>query len=341
VKDIKFFTIMTTGRTGSDYLAACLDNVPGVLVFSGKFDLFKFFKNVNEFKNKKKLINKFILKYKKLLGKNKLENIDLSINIHKFKKYFLKISNERINSKEFLLNLYISYNNILGRKTEKIKSLVHHSHSVQGTEHFLQHFKNAGLLITVRHPLENLKSGLIGWAKINTKYKSIQSFIFYLKKIRNSLNYALKIKNKKIFIKLEEANLIKTKKQICKFLEIKFNKNIFYSTIGGKFWVGDILSDKKNKNGEFNKDVLKKTRYNFFSKKEIMILNHFYRSYKKFYYFKKENFFSIIKIFIYSFLPFKYELLILKTRRKYLFTNLYHLIKRIIYLQLNLLIEKK
>ena len=33
---IKFSTILTTGRTGSDYLQGCLDNVTGVVTFSGK-----------------------------------------------------------------------------------------------------------------------------------------------------------------------------------------------------------------------------------------------------------------------------------------------------------------
>lgn len=340
MKDLKFFTIMTTGRTGSDYLAACLDNIPGILIFSGKFDLFLFFKNVNEFKDKKKIIEKFISNYKHLLDKYKRENLNLSLNIKKFKKYFIKISNDKINSKEFIYNLFISYNYVLGRDTKNFKCLVHHTHSVKGTKHFLEHFKNAGVLVTIRHPLENFKSGLLGWARLNDKYKSIANFIFYLKKIKNSLIYALKIK-KKIFIKLEDSNLITTKKRICKFLGVKFNNNIFIATIGGKVWVGDNLSIKKNKKGEFNKNVLNKTRYNFFTKKEIMILEYYYRSYKKFYYLKKKNFFSIIKIFFYSFLPFKYELLILKTRKKYLLLNLYHLIKRIIYLQFNLLIEKK
>ena len=33
---IKFSTILTTGRTSSDYHQGCLDNVPGVVTFSGK-----------------------------------------------------------------------------------------------------------------------------------------------------------------------------------------------------------------------------------------------------------------------------------------------------------------
>ena len=32
---INFSTILTTGRTGSDYLQGCLDDLPGILTFSG------------------------------------------------------------------------------------------------------------------------------------------------------------------------------------------------------------------------------------------------------------------------------------------------------------------
>ena len=40
--------IMTTGRTGSDYLNACLDEVSGVMTFCGKFSYHIFFNGPNE-----------------------------------------------------------------------------------------------------------------------------------------------------------------------------------------------------------------------------------------------------------------------------------------------------
>ena len=40
--------IMTTGRTGSDYLQACLDNVNGVMTFSGKFSYHNLFNGSEE-----------------------------------------------------------------------------------------------------------------------------------------------------------------------------------------------------------------------------------------------------------------------------------------------------
>ena len=33
---INYFTIMTTGRTGSDYLQCCIDGVPGVITLTGQ-----------------------------------------------------------------------------------------------------------------------------------------------------------------------------------------------------------------------------------------------------------------------------------------------------------------
>ena len=42
-KKFDYFTIMTTGRTGSDYLQCCLDGVPGILTLTGQTYFKKFF----------------------------------------------------------------------------------------------------------------------------------------------------------------------------------------------------------------------------------------------------------------------------------------------------------
>ena len=41
---MKTFLIFTTGRTGSDYLNSCLDNVKNVMTFSGYFVYYEFFR---------------------------------------------------------------------------------------------------------------------------------------------------------------------------------------------------------------------------------------------------------------------------------------------------------
>jgi len=42
---MKAFLILTTGRTGSDYLNYCLDGLNNVITFSGKFKIDDFFSN--------------------------------------------------------------------------------------------------------------------------------------------------------------------------------------------------------------------------------------------------------------------------------------------------------
>ena len=42
---MKVFLILTTGRTGSDYLNYCLDGLNNVITFSGKFKIDDFFSN--------------------------------------------------------------------------------------------------------------------------------------------------------------------------------------------------------------------------------------------------------------------------------------------------------
>ena len=82
--NIKFCTILTTGRTGSDYLQACLDNVPGILTLSGHFHYYKFCENLKiEFEktDSLKILNLFIEKNNHLFVKditeNKVINLDL------------------------------------------------------------------------------------------------------------------------------------------------------------------------------------------------------------------------------------------------------------------------
>ena len=79
---------MTTGRTGSDYLAGCLDGVKNIIVFSGKFNHQIFFKDHKQKIKKEILISKFITENTKLFTYNKIENLRLNININNFKKKY-------------------------------------------------------------------------------------------------------------------------------------------------------------------------------------------------------------------------------------------------------------
>ena len=81
-----------------------------------------------------------------------------------------------------------------------------------------------------------------------------------------------KIKNNKLFIKLEEANDYKTKKKIVDFLEIKYDEKIYVATIGSKIWIGDALSKVKASKGEFIKSVVDNGWKFFFSNKRVVFI---------------------------------------------------------------------
>lgn len=337
---IKFSTILTTGRTGSDYLHGCLDNVPGILTFSGRFTYFKFcdqFK-IRKFEetNPNEILELFIEKNKYLFTKDEIENKKIDLDIDLFRKKFLYIAEKRkLTKQKFLLAIYLAYNLTLNRKIDNLKTMVHHSHSVKETYRFLKNFENCKLLITIRDPRANLKSGIINWIKYDNKTDNQKHFYNYIKRIREDLNFAEKQNNKKIFIKLEEANDVYMKQKLSDFLEVEFSPEIMKATFAGKVWSGDRLSQYPPTHGEYNKNVINNDWENFFSKKDKEVFNLIYKDYKKFdYKIKSINFLKKIYIFFVIPLPFSFDKKIfsIKYNLKKNIGNAFYYFIRILYL---------
>ena len=302
------YLIMTTGRTGSDYLQACLDNVKGVMTFCGKFEYHNFFFQNKELSNKK-IIEKFIEKNKKIFSYDEFECIDTQIDTEKFKDLFLKMNNEKIkNRKDFIINLYKAYHLTLGRDLESVKSLVHHSHGYDNTIKCLKDFPNAKLLITIRDPRANLKSGLDNWFRYDPSRRNIEHVYLYMKRIKHDLVESQKLKNDKLFIQLENMGDTKTKKDICNFIGVDYSTEIERATINSIVWRGDVLSQNKSKQGEFMVNVKNNKWENYFLESEINILNFLYEEYHKFgYNLKKISFFERIILFVKSIKLFSFE----------------------------------
>jgi len=338
--DIKFSTILTTGRTGSDYLHGCLDNVPGILTFSGRFAYFKFCDSLKEdqFQNTNSgdILEIFIKKNYYLFTKDHIENKSIDLDIKIFKENFLKVSeNKKINKQKFLLAIYLAYNLTLDRKISNLKTMVHHSHSVTETYRFLKSFNNSKLLITIRDPRANLKSGIINWIKYDNQTENQKHFYKYLKRIREDLKFAKKQNNNKFFLKLEEANDVSVKQKLSDFLDVKFSEEIMKATFAGKVWSGDKLSQYPPTNGEYNKNVKNNNWEDFFNKKDKEILNLVYKDYVMFNY--KLNPVSVFKRFYLFFLiplPFSFDkkVLSLKYNLKKNIINIFYYFLRILYL---------
>ena len=335
---MKFFSIVTTGRTGSDYLNACLDDLDEVMTFCGTIDYAKYFSGPGDKIEKKELIDVVLKEYHYLFSHHKKENIQLNIDTIRLREIFLNLnSNLKLNRKEFLVDLFKSYHLILNRKVEDAKVLVFNTHNIALTKKFLEDFPESKILITIRDPRANLKSGIINWQDYDSSLISIEHSYYYLKRIREDLKFLLtKVKNDKLFIKLEEANDYKTKKKIVDFLEIKYDEKIYVATIGSKIWIGDALSKVKASKGEFIKSVVDNGWKFFFSNKDILLLNEIYNDYKKFgYEISPLGWPHKIVLFFYIFLPMTFEKktfeAIKNKNLSHKIANYFSFIKRIIY----------
>jgi hypothetical protein len=341
---ISFSTILTTGRTGSDYLQGCLDNVPGVLTFSGAIFYYSFcdhFK-LNDFEKAEpqKILELFLEKNINLFTHDSIDNKSVDLDITKFKENFnLICSKKKLSRQKFLFAVYLAYHITLGRKTDNIKVMVHHSHHVDETKRFLKDFKNCKLLVTIRDPRANLKSGIVNWANYR-KIEDQRHFLFYIKRIREDLKYAKEQINEKFFLKLEEAGDISTKKKLSDFLNIEFNAEINRATYAGKVWSGDKLSQFNSPDGKYNKEVANNQWQSFFSKKDKLILNLIYKDYSSFgYKMERINWIKIVLIFFLIPLPFVFDKKIFSlsyyleknTKSKAKILEMFFYIKRILY----------
>ena len=201
---LNYACILTTGRTGSDYLQGCLDGVPGVITFSGELPFFKFMNNSKTKKivtkqDSKKLINHFVNLNRNLFFYDKIENKKFNFDVKKFKSFFiLLMKKKKFSNQNLLNNIYFSYHLSLGRKIFNKNLILHHSHNVPETELFIKDFKNSKLLVTIRNPFQNLRSGINNWVRYDKKKKNFEHFYLYVSRIREDLNYALK--KKKFFL---------------------------------------------------------------------------------------------------------------------------------------------
>ena len=311
-KNIRVFTIMTTGRTGSDYLQCCLDNVPGVLTLTGQTYFKKFFKLIGNKDNfdVNYAIDVFLREYKNLFKGDELENKKINIDQNFFKKKFLKnISNNNIDKKNFILNIFFTFELCTRNKLGDVKAIVNHSHSLDETKFFLKLFPNSKLLITIRDPLENLRSGIKNWQKFTQGKLGQDHNFFYIKRILKDIEYSINLKNEKFFIPLEKSYKFEEKKKLVRFLGVVYSDNIEVATCNGIPWVGDKISLQKTNKGTFNKNILVSKIRDFFTERDIFLLRIFYSKYQKFGYIKNVtfNYKQLVLYVIYAFLPLSFE----------------------------------
>ena len=279
----------------------------------------------NIFKFHPSLFNSFLDKSVsggvKNLGEKK--NYNFSINKVKFKKAIIYIlRNEEINFKNFFLALHIAFCYCNSENLIKKKILVYHLHDERFLIDFLKNFQNAKVISMVRE----LKGNIIKRVKNsqnlpNYHYLNKADAMLLERKSYSNIIWALHINIdllKKIpSIKtkvIKHEDLIKRRtsvlKSVCRFLKIRYEKNLEQSTLNKKKWNFNVYKIKTVKGVAKHILEFKRSDYFFYEIFLIDFLNYDYN--KKYQYKFYKNFErNILSFFICLFvilLPSKVEL---------------------------------
>ncbi len=320
---MKFFFIITNGRSGSDFLHSLLNGHEEVASFPGFINLTKLEIEFKKFKSESDLIDKFIADYEIFFNSklNKMENHHklgqkknqfYQVNKLKFKNYYFSIikNNYNYSFKNFLINLHLSYYKASQKKNanyKKIKIILIQPKYFK----FLDKIQNLDykILYSYRHPISILNSGINAFFKNKKNKFSPSTLYFYLNRLL--LEPFFLSKHKQLYvIRLEKLHLepVKTLKKICKIMQIKFKKTLLISSFNGKLWWGDSCS--KLKTSAFNETFKIKINVENFFYKDFFLIQFILNNGLKLLKYDKINYKKLN--FLVNFLPLKIEYLIMK-----------------------------
>ncbi|MBT5399494.1 hypothetical protein HOL24_03010 [bacterium] len=305
--------LITTGRTGTDFLQSLFDSHTQVLTFNGHLiDYYLFWKdNVKVVSFKKfepeDLACLFVAHYLKYLkshydiaeNKDRMgDNFDESISIDlcefvKTTSSFMK--GKEFNSRNFLLAVHVAYATCLREDISSKKVLLYHIHHEQMLPQFLEDFPNAKIICMTRDPRANYYSGIQHRLLVqkNNKNRSIvlsnKKLYLYLRRIFEDAYPLDKYSNDYMVIKLEDLGKKCLLEKLCYWLEIKYETVLEFSTFGGIRWRGDSLSPRANESKGWSPDMINNRWNVFFSPIEKYVFNFILNSRLKHYSYHYDN----------------------------------------------------
>ena len=329
--DLPACALITTGRTGSDFLQSLLDSHTEVLTFNGIFFFHEFWEqsrcvnyaitnnlitNVSDLLEEFAgvFLHKFKSQYdykerKDCLGINGDQHIDIDLN--KFKMVVTNLLNkEDITSRNFMLAAYGSYAICLNQNLDKKKILFHHIHHAEKLHNYIIDFPNSRILCMTRDPRANFVSGIVHHRKQNVKTDNELHLLYYIKRIIIDAYSADDFSNNVMVLRIEDLGEKKILINLCNWLKIQYEDSMTESTWGGMFWRGDRVSRQENTGHGFSAKMLDNQWEKKLSRKDKYIFNFLMndrlKNYK--YSYKKVNLYDYLVVPFILFLPLKFEL---------------------------------
>jgi len=254
--------LITTGRTGSDFLQGLLDSHPEVVVFNGslffytdfllrskclKLDDYDVEDVVEEFIGLN--IERFKSRYDLTEGKDRLGitgSEAISIDLNEFRRIAIGLANEMDRRpSSILISLYGAYHVCSGMDILNAKVLMHHAHHASESKIFLQDFPESLVLITTRDPRATLVSGIENWRNYSRRHDTGRHLYIYVKRIIEDTAPFAGWGRSCRAMRLEDLPREESLKLLCSWLGIRFEESVLQSTWQGLLWYGDRVSGRK------------------------------------------------------------------------------------------------
>lgn len=261
LQSLPMVALVTTGRTGSDFLQSLLDSHPQIATFNAHFAIYsEFFERALAFSVADggsadaadefigQYIYKLVSRYDIQEGKDKLgEGSDESFTIDtaEFKAHLVGLMGERpLTSRDFLLAIYGAYNLCLGQEIGNAKIIFHHPHLDYEFRLFLKDFPTTRVVFSSRDPRANFCSHVEHFRRYYPTHDNQSHLFSCLKMLLEDSELADELGLDYIAIRLEDMPREDALREFARWLGVDFSDSMLRSTWAGLDWHGDRVSNK-------------------------------------------------------------------------------------------------
>jgi hypothetical protein len=261
LQSLPMVALVTTGRTGSDFLQSLLDSHPQIATFNGHFAVYsEFFTRAltfsvaggrvadaaDEFIGQYlyKLVSRYdIQEAKDRLGEKSDESF--TFNTGDFKAHVVGLMGERpLNSRDFLLAVYGAYNLCLGQQIVNAKIIFHHPHLDYEFRLFHKDFPSTRVVFSSRDPRANFCSHVEHFRRYYSSHDNEQHVYNCFKMALEDSALAEELGLDYIATRLEDIPREDVMRAFADWLGVDFQESMLRSTWAGLDWHGDRISNK-------------------------------------------------------------------------------------------------
>ena len=263
IETLPWSALVTTGRSGTDFLQSLLDSHPEIAVYNGAHFFYAFWDGAQTVNYGGPLkaahildeyigafIDKLIGRYDRTERKAELGDDgdqEIAVDVNEFRRHALGLLGRREPSaRNFLIAIVAAFDMCLGRDMMGKKTFLHHSHRIGRTHRFLEEFPGSKVVCMIRDPRAHLVSGVEHWRRYepNTDNPAYPIYVVW-RALDEMAEFAYLPPERVAAMRLEDLGDRATLDAFCAWLGISYHPCMENSTWGGLRWWGDRLSDRK------------------------------------------------------------------------------------------------